>query len=264
MTTTASRLLCFTAHPDDESGAFGGVLLRAHQQNIETTLICLTAGQNAHFREGADNSEDLARLRREELIAACKILNVTRHEVLDYDDGLLFKENFYALVGVLVSYIRRYRPQIVITFGGDGGVNLHRDHIIVSLATTAAFHWAARPEFFPEQIGVAFKGERLQTYRPQKLYYSSTPFVSVRAHPELDSSPTVPWSLNLELGPLGERKFEAFRCHTTQQGVIERVGPAIHEHFRRERYLLAAAPGLQEISQDPGFFEGIEPDETPA
>lgn len=264
MNSTASRLLCFTAHPDDESGAFGGALLLAHQRKIETTVICLTAGQNAHFRDGAESSEDLARLRREELAAACKVLGVTRHEVLDYTDGQLAHENFHALVGTLVAYIRRYRPQIVTTFGGDGGVNLHRDHIAVSLATTAAFHWAARPEFFPEQIGVAFQGERLQVYRPQKLYYSSTPFVSVRARPELDGSPTVPWSLSFELGPLGERKFEAFRCHGTQQGVIARVGPSIHEHFQRERYLLAAAPGLLEISQDPGFFEGIEADEPSA
>lgn len=264
MTTTARRLLCLTAHPDDESGAFGGALLLANQQNIETTLICLTAGQNAHFREGAEDSDHLADLRRQELAAACQLLGLTRHQVLDYTDGQLAHENFHALVGTLVAHIRRWRPQIVLTFGGDGGVNLHRDHIILSLATTAAFHWAARPQFFPEQIGVAFDGQRLQTWRPQKLYYSSTPFVSVRNHPELENSPTVPWSLNLELGPLGDRKFEAFCCHTSQQGVIQRVGPALQEHFRRERYLLAAAPGLLHISQDPGLFEGILPDQTSA
>ncbi len=260
MTSTASRLLCCTAHPDDESGAFGGALLLAHQQKIETSIVCLTAGQNAHFRAGAKDSEDLARIRRIELAAACEVLGVTRHEVLDFTDGQLAHENFYALVGVLVSYIRRWRPQIVLTFGGDGGVNLHRDHIVLSLATTAAFHWAARPEFFPEQIGVSFQGQRLDVYRPQKLYYSSTPFVSVRSRPELDGSPTVPWSLSFELGPLGERKFEAFRKHGTQQGVIARVGPSIHEHFKYERYLLAAAPGLLQITNDPGLFEGIEPD----
>ena len=260
MTTTARRLLCCTAHPDDESGAFGGALLLAHQQNIETTLICLTAGQNAHFRAGADSDEDLARLRRKELADACQVLGVTRHQVLDYTDGHLAHENFHAIVGTLVAHIRRWRPQIIFTFGGDGGVNLHRDHIIMSLATTAAFHWAFRPEFFPEQIGVDFQGERLQPYRPQKLYYSSTPFVSVRNHPELDGAPTVPWSASIDLGPLGDRKFEAFKRHTTQQGVIQRVGPAIHEHFKYERYLLAAAPGLLNINDDPGLFEGIQPD----
>lgn len=260
MTTTARRLLCFTAHPDDESGAFGGALLLAHQQQIDTTLICLTAGQNAHFREGADNDEDLALLRRKELADACEVLGVTRHQILDYTDGRLAQENFHTIVGTLVAHIRRWRPQIILTFGGDGGVNLHRDHIIISITTTAAFHWASRPEYFPEQIGVEFHGERLQVYRPQKLYYSSTPFVSVRSHPELDGAPTVPWSVSIDLGPLGDRKFEAFQRHTTQQGVIQRVGPAIHEHFKSERYLLAAAPGLLNINDDPGLFEISNPE----
>ncbi len=264
MTSTASRLLCCTAHPDDESGAFGGALMLAARQGIETSLVCLTAGQNAHFRAGAKDDQDLARIRRQELAAACEVLGVTRHQVLDYTDGQLAREDFHALVGVFVSYIRLWRPQIILTFGSDGGVNLHRDHIIVSLAATAAFHWASRPEFFPEQIGAQFHGRRLDVYRPQKLYYSSTPFVSVRSRPELDGSPTVPWSQSIELGPLGERKFEAFRKHGTQQGVIQRVGPSIHEHFKYERYLLAAAPGLLEISQDPGLFEGIHPDDEPA
>lgn len=257
MTSAARRLLCVTAHPDDESGAFGGALMLANQQGMVTMLLCLTDGQAAHFREGAADNEALGLKRRAELAAACKVLGVTRHEVLDYPDGEIAHEKFYELAGVIASYIRRWRPQIVLTFGGDGSVNLHRDHVMVSVATTAAFHWAARPEFFPEQIGVAFHGERLGLYAPQKLYYSSTPFVSVRARPELDGSPTVPWSLSLELGPLGERKLEAFMQHETQRGVIARVGDSIREHFQRERYLLAAAPGLLKITDDPGLFEGI-------
>uniref|UniRef100_A0A7V4XSJ8 PIG-L family deacetylase n=1 Tax=Acidobacterium capsulatum TaxID=33075 RepID=A0A7V4XSJ8_9BACT len=260
MTTAARRLLCMTAHPDDESGAFGGALMLARQQGFETTLVCLTDGQAAHFREGADDSEALGQKRRAELKAACEVLDITRHEVLDYPDGQLAHEKFYELVGDVVARIRRWRPQVVLTFGGDGGVNLHRDHIIVSMATTAAFHWAGRPEFFPEQIGVAFAGKRLKPHAPQKLYYSSTPFVSVRARPELNGSPTVPWSLSLELGPLGERKFQAFLQHETQRGVIARVGESIREHFERERYLLAAAPGLLHITDDAGLFEGLHED----
>ena len=260
MTTAARRLLCMTAHPDDESGAFGGALMLARQQGIETTVICLTDGQAAHFRDGVEGEEDLGQRRRAELAAACKMLGVTRHEVLDYPDGELARVKFYDLVSVIVSNIRRWRPQIVLTFGGDGGVNLHRDHVMVSLATTAAFHWAGRPEFFPEQIGVAFQGERLSLYAPQKLYYSSPPFVSVRARPELNGAPVVPWTLSLELGSLGSRKLEAFMQHESQLGVLSRVGESIREHFQRERYLLAAAPGLLQATDDPGLFEGVQED----
>lgn len=260
MTTIGRRLLCLTAHPDDESGAFGGALMVAHQQGFETYLLCLTAGTAAHFREGASSDEDLGRMRRDELAAACDVLQITRHELLDYPDGQLAQENFYSLTGTIVSYIRRWRPQIVLTFGGDGSVNLHRDHIVVSLAATAAFHWAGRPEFFPAQIGATMAGQRLATYTPQKLYYSSPPFISVRDKPELNGAPTVPWSLSLELGSLADKKLEAFMKHSTQRGVLARVGDAVQEHLRRERYLLAAAPGLIPVEQDRGLFDGIHED----
>ncbi|HVG91815.1 MAG TPA: PIG-L family deacetylase, partial [Alphaproteobacteria bacterium] len=41
------RLLCFTAHPDDEAGGFGGTLLRYAERGVETHVICLTPGQAA-------------------------------------------------------------------------------------------------------------------------------------------------------------------------------------------------------------------------
>jgi LmbE family N-acetylglucosaminyl deacetylase len=257
LTTAARRLLCITAHPDDESGAFGGALMLAHQRGIETYLVCLTDGQAAHYRGDAQDNDELGRLRRAELAAACQLLGITHHEVLHYPDGELARENFYALTGVIVSYIRRWRPQIVLTFGGDGGVNLHRDHVIVSLATTAAFHWANRPEFFPEQIGVTLGEHRLELHAPRKLYHSSPPFVGVRNRPELAASPTLPYSLTLDLGELGERKLEAFRQHSTQHPVLARVGNTLKEHFRYERYLLAAAPGLKPIDADRDLFDGI-------
>jgi LmbE family N-acetylglucosaminyl deacetylase len=74
------RLLCVTAHPDDESGGFGGALLLAHNAGVETSVVCFTDGQAAHFRGGAAADEDLGRLRRAEMGAACAVLGVTRCE----------------------------------------------------------------------------------------------------------------------------------------------------------------------------------------
>jgi len=249
------RLLCVTAHPDDESGAFSGALLMAHRNGVETSLLCLTEGQAAHHRGEAADSADLGRLRRAELAAACEVLGVTRYEVLHYPDGDLPRQDFYALVGVIVERIRTVRPQVVLTFSGDGGVNLHRDHTIVSLATTAAFHWAGRGEFFPEQLKNA-----IAPYRPQKLYYADTPFVTVRDRPELSSSPTMPYSLTLELGDLAEVKLAAFRKHSTQAGVLERVGEVLRQHLMVERYLLAATPGHMAVGCDAAMFAGVTAD----
>lgn len=245
------RLLCVTAHPDDESGAFGGALLMAQRDGAETSLLCLTDGQAAHFRGGIEENGDLGRRRREELAAACEALGVTRHEVLDYPDGELPRQDFYQMVKDIVTRIRTWRPQVVLTFGGDGGVNLHRDHTMVSAATTAAFHWAAREEFFPEA---------LPPYAPRKLYYSTTPFVSVRNHSELAGAATTPYSLTLDLGPLARRKWEAFAKHSSQSGVMDRVKKQVATHFVRERYLLVAANGQISVTKDTGIFDGVVPD----
>jgi LmbE family N-acetylglucosaminyl deacetylase len=246
------RLLCVTAHPDDESGAFGGALLMAHRDGVDTSLLCLTDGQAAHYRGGVEDNAELGRQRRAELAAACEILGVTRHEVMHYPDGELLHQDFYKLTSDIVARIRTLRPQVILTFGGDGSVNLHRDHTIVSAATTTAFHWAGRQEFFPEQD--------LASYAPQKLYYTSTPFITVRNRPELSDVPTAPYSLTLTLGELADRKWEAFAKHTSQAGVMERVKDIVELHRTTERYLLAAARGRISVTDDAGLFAGVVAD----
>lgn len=250
------RMMCVTAHPDDESAGFGGALLMAHRDGTETSVLCLTDGQAAHFRGDVATGEDLGKVRRAELEAAAEILGVTRHEVLSYPDGELRGQDFYALAGAVAGYFRRWRPQVVLTFSGDGGVNLHRDHTMVSLVTTAAFHWAGRPEFFPEQLR-----DGLTIYAPQKLYYSSAPFISVRARPELADAAVAPYSLVLETGALSERKLEAFRMHSSQGGVMERVSEHLHKAMERERYLLAAARGRISVREDEALFAGVKESE---
>jgi LmbE family N-acetylglucosaminyl deacetylase len=249
------RLLCIIAHPDDESAAFGGALLIAHRDGVETSLLCLTDGQAASNRGEAQDSAELGRMRRAELAAACEVLGVSSFEVLHYPDGELLRQNFYDLAGAIVERVRSLRPHVIVTFGGDGGANLHRDHTMVSMVSTAAFHWAGRAAYFPEQI------ERgLQPYAPQKLYYDSAPFVRVGNQMCPSDPPTVPYSLSLELGDLFKKKLEAFRKHTSQAKLLEGFGNAILKRLTIERYLLAAAPGLIPVAQDKSLFDGVKPD----
>jgi LmbE family N-acetylglucosaminyl deacetylase len=227
----------------------------ANRDGVETHLLCLTDGQAAHHRGDAADAAELGHMRRAELAAACEVLKVTGCEILHYPDGELRRESFYGLVGAIAERVRKLRPHVILTFGGDGGVNLHRDHTMVSVATTAAFHWAGRREFFPEHLD-----RGIQPYAPQKLYYSNTPWVMVRDRPELSASPTVPYSLTLELGSLAETKFVAFQKHSTQAGVLERVGDAVRKHLEVEQYLLAAAPGRIGVAEDRALFAGVVAD----
>src|SRR5215470_15612702 len=70
------RLLCITAHPDDEAGGFGGTLLHYAQRGVETHVLCLTPGQAATHRGGAKSDDELAQIRRQEFAASCNMLRV--------------------------------------------------------------------------------------------------------------------------------------------------------------------------------------------
>jgi len=249
------RLMCITAHPDDECGAFGGALAMAHAAGAETTVICLTEGQAASNRGDAASGAELAELRRSEFAAAGEVLGVTRGEVLHFPDGKLYRHDPTELIAALVERIRQWRPQVVLTFGGEGGVNLHRDHTVVCMAATAAFHWAGRRSAFPEQLDRGMK-----PYWPQKLYYSATPFLMV--HDEEDRAHTclTPYSLTIELGAETETKFEAFRKHTTQAGVLDKAKRLWEPFAGQEHYLLVAARGLTEVGGDHSLFQGVTED----
>ena len=244
------RLMCFTAHPDDECGAFGGALMQAHQRGVETSVVCLTEGRAASNRGSARSGDELAALRRKEFAAALRVLGVAHGEVLAYPDGKLMLEDFARVTTDLVERIRRFRPQVVITFGGDGNVNLHPDHTMICFFATAAFHWAARSNFAPEQIAAG-----LLPYRPQKLYYAVAPFL---VSEEVATTALVPASLVLTLGDLQARKLEAFQQHTTQADLLAKVKVAFEGTGGQEKYLLAAAPGMRSSPVETDMFADVK------
>jgi LmbE family N-acetylglucosaminyl deacetylase len=246
------RLMCITAHPDDESGAFGGALLMAHQRSAETSVICLTEGRAASNRGDTRSDDELAAVRLAELAESCRILGVTRYEVWQYPDGALIQANLFEMTTRLVERVRQLRPHIVLTFGGDGGPNLHRDHVVASFAATAAFHWSGRSNFAVEQL------ERgLPLWTPQKLYYSATTFTVSKFVDEAAIAPRTPVSLTLELGALEQAKRQALAAHDTQ-GVMDRAAEAFDKYGHQEHYLLASARDPERLKGETDLFGGIQ------
>ncbi len=244
------RLLCLTAHPDDEAGAFGGALLLSAARGFHTAVVCLTDGAAGSYREPGQTDEALAKLRREELARASEVLRVSRTELLNYPDGALKDEPFLPLVESLVGAVRRHRPHLVLTFGAEGGVNLHRDHTVVSLASTAAFHWAARKGLCP-QAG--------EPWAAQKLYYAATQFLSTEDEPTRATAARTPASLTFRLPSWASaRKREAFRQHSSQAKLLAKVEERFGDVFQEETYLLAAA--RRPIAAERDLWDGVEGD----
>lgn len=89
-----STLLALHAHPDDESIFTGGTLARAAAGGSRIVLITATDGSQSDTRAGvAGTGEELADVRRRELLRAARILGVARVEILGYrDSGMMGDE----------------------------------------------------------------------------------------------------------------------------------------------------------------------------
>ncbi len=239
------KLMCVVAHPDDECFAFGGALALAAERGVETYVVCLTDGQAATHRGEAESGAELGRMRREEFAASCEVLGVKHRELLDYQDGRLEFCNFPQTAGRLVERMRRFQPDVVITFGGDGGPNTHADHMMVSALTTAAFHWAGRERRFPE-LATAFQ--------PRRLFYVTTNFFI----PERQAPLPMPWSVRLDIERVRERKAEAFRRHVSQAPLMERTKDLFARYGGEELYALVATAEPQPVALSADLFDGLE------
>nr|NIY11953.1 hypothetical protein [Gemmatimonadota bacterium] len=132
--TRGLRLMCVTAHPDDESLGFGGTLARYAAEGVETSLVVGTRGERGRFGDGSEphpGPERLGEIREQELRAAAAVLGVRHVRFLGYRDSELDQADAVEAAGRIASHIRELRPQVVVTFDPFGAYG-HPDHIAIS------------------------------------------------------------------------------------------------------------------------------------
>jgi LmbE family N-acetylglucosaminyl deacetylase len=165
-----ARLLGVFAHPDDETFCAGGTFARYAKDGAEIMVASATRGQAGQIRDArVGTRRTIAAVREAELRLACERLGVAHVQCWDYLDGALADADFAGLVGHVVGLIREFRPQLVITFGPDGGYG-HPDHITISAAVTAACRQAGDPARYADQLAAG-----LAPHRPDRLYHSYFP-----------------------------------------------------------------------------------------
>jgi LmbE family N-acetylglucosaminyl deacetylase len=137
------RVLGIFAHPDDETFCAGGTFARYAEQGAEIMVVTATRGQAGQIRDAAAaDRRTLPAVREAELRLACDRLGISTVRCLDHVDGTLADVELSALVDEVAGVIGEFRPDVVITFGPDGGYG-HPDHVAISAATTAACRRAA-------------------------------------------------------------------------------------------------------------------------
>jgi LmbE family N-acetylglucosaminyl deacetylase len=151
-------------------------------------VVSATRGEAGQIRSaGTATRQTLGLVREQELQSACQRLGIQHARCLDYADGTLKDVDQEVLIEDVVELLRSFRPDVVITFGSDGGYG-HPDHIAISAATTAACLRSGDSHQFPEQIAAG-----LAPHRPEQLYHSHFPH-----RPQLLLDQLVKWLVQAE------------------------------------------------------------------
>jgi N-acetyl-1-D-myo-inositol-2-amino-2-deoxy-alpha-D-glucopyranoside deacetylase len=162
------RLVFVHAHPDDETLSTGGTMAHYAAAGAQVTLVTCTLGEQgevippplAHLVAG--EADQLGGYRIGELAAACAALGVEDHRFLGgagrwRDSGMALAghgvraatpevlhprafcrpESFDEQVAQLVEVLEELRPDVVVTYGADGGYG-HPDHVRAHDITVAA------------------------------------------------------------------------------------------------------------------------------
>lgn len=164
---TALRLMGIFAHPDDESFGMAGTMARATMGGHPVAIVCATRGEEGKIADPSlASQENLGQVREQELRNACAAVGVTDVSFLDYVDGHLTEADVTEAVGRVVHHLRRFRPDVAVTFAPNGGYG-HVDHMAIHRITLAALEAAADPSRYPEA--------GLEPHRVRKVYYQAMP-----------------------------------------------------------------------------------------
>lgn len=151
------NVLYLAAHPDDENTRF--LAYSANEQHFQTAYLSLTRGDGGQNLIGPEIREELGIIRTQELLAARRIDGGRQFFSRANDFGYsktatetLAIWNRDQVLSDVVAVIRKFRPDVIVCrFPTDGGGG-HGHHTASALLGQAAFHLAADPKAFPEQL----------------------------------------------------------------------------------------------------------------
>lgn len=149
--------LMIAAHPDDENTALLAYLARG--RHLRTTYLALTRGEGGQNLIGPEQGDLLGVIRTEELLAARRIDGAEQYFTRAIDFGYsktaeetLAKWGREEILGDVVWIIRKLRPDVVILRFSGTNRDGHGHHQSSAILGKEAFHAAADPQRYPEQL----------------------------------------------------------------------------------------------------------------
>ncbi len=238
--TTPRTLVAVLAHADDE-GPAAPILARYAREGVQVHLLIATdGGQGTGFAaargETGPRDQDLVRARTEEARCAAQALGVKPPIPLDFPDGRLGdyvgdRALVYRLTQRIAEELQRLHPDVIVTWGPDGGTG-HPDHRIVSGIVTQLQRTHAP--------GV-----------PERVFYMYLPVEAMRAMlPQRGEPPLLVPDVRYATArvPFSPEDLQAsvrsMTCHKSQftEEVVQRVSGAIGRVWNGAIQLIPAFP----------------------
>jgi LmbE family N-acetylglucosaminyl deacetylase len=227
------RVLYVAAHPDDEN-----TNLLAYLENVamvRTAYLSLTRGDGGQNLIGSEQGPELGLIRTQELLAARRIDGAEQFFTRARDFGFSKSPEETlriwgrdAVLADVVTVIRRFRPDVIITRFQPEKTDTHGHHTASAMLAVEAFKAAADPKFHPEELTGGLEPWQARRLVWNKSSWNLKPNEDLSAFGKLDVGAYSPL-----LGvSMGELAADSRSMHKSQGfGVAPNRGPIV-EYFK--------------------------------
>jgi LmbE family N-acetylglucosaminyl deacetylase len=237
-------IVALLAHADDESAA-GPALARYAREGVQVQVIIVTDGSGGSgtqtYLQRPDSGpvgDALAKARADEARCAATTLGARDPILLGFPDGKLGdylgdRRLMTRLTDRIAKEIERLQPDVVVTWGPDGGTG-HPDHRIVSNIATQLLRFGAPG--MPERL--------FYMYLPIEMFRLANP---QRGEPPLLFPQAKYFTVKVPFAPADlDAAVQAMACHKTQFGaeVMQRFLPARDRVWNGVVSFVPASPSL--------------------
>jgi len=189
----AKKILCVQPHPDDTDIGVGGTIAKLAEAGAEIYYLTLT-DDTTGFMENGLSEQRRKDQRKQEQIEAGNLLGVKDYFWLDYPDAGDW--SLYEARNGIIKYIRKIKPDFIITVDPWLPYEAHQDHIKCGHAASEAAILYNFPSITTEkEIDNQFKPYDLKGI----AYYHTTKPNTI-----------------LKIDEYKQKKYQSVACHKSQ------------------------------------------------
>ena len=198
----------FAPHPDDETLACGGTIIKKKRAGADVRIVFMTDG--SYSPHNLMPAYELRAIRRSEALAACQLLGVEERDVtfLDFRDTELDAAGDIVIDRVSEILLMQPSQEVFIPYYGD---SQFLDHLVTHQSVLSALEVVGRTTVVYEY--------------PVWFWYRFWPWTSINAHRWRSTLRRLKKSLSSGLSLLKE-----FRCLVYIDDVLEIKRAALDQH----------------------------------